>query len=103
MSRLRAPRPCRTSTAGGFRVKLPMMSPAEAEHHAYDATYHVFDSPLTRRLREEAYGEDIGQHSWVTAAELREDIPRLRLSVSSRLLDLGCGPCGPLTFIVSAV
>ncbi|HEY6930465.1 MAG TPA: class I SAM-dependent methyltransferase [Thermoanaerobaculia bacterium] len=56
-----------------------------------------------RQFRGEAYGEDIGQHSWVTAEELRGDIPRLALSRSSRLLDLGCGPCGPLTFVVSTV
>ncbi len=56
-----------------------------------------------RQLRQEAYGEDIGQHSWVVAAELREDISRLELARSSRFLDLGCGPCGPLTFILSSV
>jgi SAM-dependent methyltransferase len=56
-----------------------------------------------RRLRQEAYGRDIGQHSWVTAEELEEDIPRLQLSRASRLLDLGCGPCGPLTFVTSRV
>jgi SAM-dependent methyltransferase len=66
----------------------------------YDATYRDFDSPLKRRLRAEAYGEDIGQHSWVTASELRGDLPRLKLSPGSRLLDLGCGPCGPLTFLL---
>ena len=56
-----------------------------------------------RQLRREAYGEDIGQHSWVGADELRGDIHRLKLSPSSRLLDLGCGPCGPLTFILATV
>jgi SAM-dependent methyltransferase len=56
-----------------------------------------------QRLRQEAYGKDIGQHSWVTAEELEEDVPRLQLSRASRLLDLGCGPCGPLTFITSRV
>jgi SAM-dependent methyltransferase len=69
----------------------------------YDSLFLLFDSPLMRAFRGEAYGEDIGQHSWVTAEELRADIPRLALSRSSRLLDLGCGPCGPLTFVVSAV
>jgi len=69
----------------------------------YESFYEAFDTPLMRRLREEAYGEDIGQHSWVTAAELAEDIPRLALSGASRLLDIGCGPCGPLTFIVHRV
>ena len=56
-----------------------------------------------RRLRQEAYGkdQDIGQHSWVTAAELEHDLPRLALSRASRFLDLGCGPCGPLGFLTS--
>ena len=69
----------------------------------YASLYRDFDSPLMRRLRLEAYGEDIGQHSWVTAAELRADIPRLALRPSGHLLDLGCGPCGPLTFVVASV
>jgi SAM-dependent methyltransferase len=62
----------------------------------YDAIYAGFDSDLMRRVRREAYGEDLGQHSWVTAAELRADLVRLALGPASRLVDLGCGPCGPL-------
>jgi SAM-dependent methyltransferase len=69
----------------------------------YEAFYRDFDSPLMSAIRREAYGEDIGQHSWVAAEELRGDIVRLRLSPSSRFLDLGCGPCGPLTFVLNAV
>ena len=69
----------------------------------YESLYENFDSPLMRTLRREAYGEDIGQHSWVSADELRADMQRLNLSSSSRCLDLGCGPCGPLSFIVSTV
>ncbi|CAB3805480.1 SAM-dependent methyltransferase [Pararobbsia alpina] len=68
----------------------------------YDPVYAVFDSPLMRELRKEAYGEDVGQHSWVTADELRSDVPRLSLATSSRLLDVGCGPCGPLVFMVKS-
>ena len=67
----------------------------------YDKLYENFDSPLMRQLRSEAYGKDIGQHSWVTAEELLADISRLKLSPESRLLDLGCGPAGPLTFIAA--
>jgi SAM-dependent methyltransferase len=69
----------------------------------YDAFYETFDSPLMRRVRLEAYGQDIGQHSWATAEEVTEHIARLGLTAPSRLLDLGCGPGGPLTFIVSRV
>lgn len=69
----------------------------------YEAFYQAFDSPLMRQVRREAYGEDIGQHSWVTAHEMRADIVRLGLSPSSRFLDLGCGPGGPLTFILETV
>jgi len=65
----------------------------------YDKLYEQFDSPLMRQLRAEAYGQDIGQHSWVTAEELLADIPKLKLSPENRLLDLGCGPAGPLIFI----
>ena len=70
---------------------------------AYDRFYRDFDSPVMRQIRREAYGEDIGQHSWVTQEELCGDIERLRLSPSSRLVDLGCGPCGPLTLILDRV
>lgn len=69
----------------------------------YESFYREFDSPLMQQIRREAYGEDIGQHSWVTADEVRADIDRLKLSPSSRLVDLGCGPCGPLTFVLATV
>ncbi len=70
---------------------------------SYQSVYEEFDSPLMSRLRSEAYGEDIGQHSWVTGDDLRRDVARLKLSREGKLLDLGCGPCGPLTFIMKTV
>jgi 2-polyprenyl-3-methyl-5-hydroxy-6-metoxy-1,4-benzoquinol methylase len=77
-----------------FHVTAPEHSSAKG----YDPLYAAFDSPLMRQLRHEAYGEDIGQHSWVTADELQSDMGRLSLTTFSRLLDVGCGPCGPLVF-----
>jgi SAM-dependent methyltransferase len=65
----------------------------------YEAFYRNFDLPVMRQFRIEAYGEDLGQHSWVSAEELRSDIQRLRLSSSSLLMDLGCGPGGILAFV----
>jgi SAM-dependent methyltransferase len=80
-----------------------MTSPPKSGAPGYDDSYRAFDSPLLRQLRSEGYGRDIGQHSWVTAEELEDDIARLRLTPSTRLLDLGCGPGGPLTFLVGLV
>lgn len=65
----------------------------------YDQVYRGFDHPLAQQIRREAYGTDIGQHSWVTADELRADAVGLALRATSRLLDLGCGPAGPLSFL----
>lgn len=80
-----------------------MNDPRKPEAGPYDNLYREFDSTLSRQIRKEAYGDDIGQHSWVTAEELEEDITRLRLTRASRLLDLGCGPGGPLTFLINRV
>ena len=80
-----------------------MTEPAAETNEGYDQPYADFYSPLKRQLREEAYGEDIGQHSWVTAAELRGDVERLGLLPSSVVLDLGCGPGGPLAFVLKAI
>ena len=77
-----------------------MESADESRIAGYDALYRDFDSPVMRQFRQDAYGEDIGQHSWVGADEVRADIDRLSLSRTTRLLDLGCGPCGPLTFFL---
>ena len=76
-----------------------LVSPSESSFLHYDDLYRDFDSPLMQQLRRDAYGEDIGQHSWVTADELKPDVARLNLGPASRLLDLGCGAGGPLAFV----
>ena len=80
-----------------------MTTPPDKNKKGYDQPYAEFDTPLMRQMRQEAYGEDIGQHSWVTVDELRSDIDRLALSSSSRLLDLGCGPGGPIAFMLKGI
>ena len=80
-----------------------MTASSEAHHTHYDRLYQTFDSPLMQRVRREAYAQDIGQNSWVSAEEMEQAIGRLNLRSSSRLLDLGCGPGGPLTFVVARV
>jgi SAM-dependent methyltransferase len=80
-----------------------LVSANEPANRGYDRLYQDFDSPLARQIRAEAYGKDIGQHSWVTAEELENHVTRLNLAPASRLLDLGCGPGGPLAFVVGMV
>jgi SAM-dependent methyltransferase len=80
-----------------------MRTADDSNRDGYEILYREFNSPLMRQVRCEAYGEDIGQHSWVGVEELRSDIPRLKLAAGSRLLDLGCGPCGPLASILASV
>ena len=67
----------------------------------YAAVYSQFDSPLIRKVRSEAFEEDIGQHSWIVAGELRQYLDWLSLSATDRVLDFGCGPAGPLTYLVT--
>ena len=76
-----------------------MNSPTNPDGRGYEQLFSDFDSPLMQRVRREAYGRDIGQHSWILVEELEQYVPQLLLTSQSRLLDLGCGPCGPLVFI----
>jgi SAM-dependent methyltransferase len=92
------------STSVPHSGKENVMSPhPDSRPDGYEAYYREFDTPLMQDMRREAYLEDIGQHSWVSAEELRGDIARLALKPTSRFLDLGCGPGGPLTFVIQQV
>lgn len=62
----------------------------------YDAHYAGFASNLYREIRSEAFGEDLGQNSWITAAELLRFTEWLRLEPGGRLLDVACGSGGPV-------
>ncbi|MDH3377786.1 MAG: class I SAM-dependent methyltransferase [Gammaproteobacteria bacterium] len=66
----------------------------------YASTYAFLDSPLIQKIRAEVFDHDIGQHSWTTVTELDEFLVDLELTESGRLLDFGCGPGGPLTYLV---
>lgn len=77
-----------------------MDMPKQSRADRYESFYRQVDSPLMQKIRRETFGEDIGLHSWGNADEVRADIARLGISSSSRIVDLGCGPCGPLTFIL---
>jgi len=66
----------------------------------YDSVYGHFGRELAARMRAEAFGEDIGQNSWLTAEELRMFCGWLELDRSSALLEIASGSGGPALFVV---
>jgi 2-polyprenyl-3-methyl-5-hydroxy-6-metoxy-1,4-benzoquinol methylase len=68
-------------------------SPAGCGH--YDANYGNFQTDLYEAIRREAFGDDIGQNSWLTADELSGFLTWLDLTPGKTLLDVGCGAGGP--------
>jgi len=61
----------------------------------YDANYGNFQTDLYGEIRREAFGEDIGQNSWLTADEQDGFLGWLRLAAGKALLDVACGAGGP--------
>jgi cyclopropane fatty-acyl-phospholipid synthase-like methyltransferase len=61
----------------------------------YDTNYGNFDTELYSEIRREAFGEDIGQNSWVTTDEQDRFLSWLDLSPGKVLLDVACGAGGP--------
>jgi 2-polyprenyl-3-methyl-5-hydroxy-6-metoxy-1,4-benzoquinol methylase len=64
-------------------------------HAHYDTTYGNFQSALYEEIRCEAFGEDIGQQSWLTADEQDTFLTWLHLASGKSLLDVACGAGGP--------
>jgi 2-polyprenyl-3-methyl-5-hydroxy-6-metoxy-1,4-benzoquinol methylase len=62
----------------------------------YDANYGNFQTQLYAEIRRDAFGEDIGQSSWLTADEQDKFLGWLNLSPGKILLDVGCGSGGPV-------
>jgi len=73
---------------------LSILSLIKPDSH-YDANYGNFQMELYEQIRRDAFGEDIGQNSWLTAAELDRFLSWLNLSAGKSLLDAACGAGGP--------
>jgi cyclopropane fatty-acyl-phospholipid synthase-like methyltransferase len=67
---------------------------AEVAEH-YSAQYGQFAVDVHASVRRAAFGQDVGQNSWVTVDELEQFSSWLDLRASSRLLDVACGSGGP--------
>ena len=61
----------------------------------YHANYGNFQTELYAEIRREAFGEDIGQNSWLTADEQDRFLIWLQLGAGKKLLDVACGAGGP--------
>jgi cyclopropane fatty-acyl-phospholipid synthase-like methyltransferase len=61
----------------------------------YNANYGSFQTELYAQIRHEAFGEDIGQNSWLTSDEQDRFLEWLDLSPGKTLLDVACGAGGP--------
>lgn len=61
----------------------------------YDSTYANFAAEVYGEVRAEAFGEDLGQNSWLTADELRRFAEWSHIGPDTRVLDVGCGSGGP--------
>lgn len=63
------------------------------------STYANFERAVLSQVREETYGEDIGQFSWLTADEFRRFCHWLDLGPGSHVLEVACGSGGPALFM----
>src|SRR4051794_14524382 len=57
----------------------------------YNSSYGNYEAAVYRQIRTAAYGQDLGQTSWVTTEESQEIPGLLALTSSSRVLEIGCG------------
>ena len=74
------------------------MASADDDTRFYDTTYGRFADGLYASIRREAFGEDIGQSSWLTADEQRRFCDWLGLGPSTELLEVASGSGGPALF-----
>jgi cyclopropane fatty-acyl-phospholipid synthase-like methyltransferase len=67
----------------------------------YDNVYGDFASNAELVVRREAFGEDLGQSSWLTAAEWLEFADLLAVSRDSEVLEVGSGSGGPAVYLAA--
>jgi cyclopropane fatty-acyl-phospholipid synthase-like methyltransferase len=68
----------------------------------YDNVYADFASNAEFAVRKEAYGEDLGQSSWLTAGEWLEFADQLGVAPGADVLEVGSGSGGPAVYLATA-
>ena len=65
----------------------------------FDNTYSNFTEQVLAAIREETFGKDIGQNSWLTADEYDRFISWLRLDSGQHVLEVASGSGGPSRYL----
>jgi cyclopropane fatty-acyl-phospholipid synthase-like methyltransferase len=65
----------------------------------YNSTYGNFEQWVLAEIRQETYGEDIGQNSWITADEFDTFYSWLNLSAGDHVLEIASGSGGPALYL----
>ena len=68
----------------------------------YNNVYADFDGRVEAAVRGRAFGDDIGQSSWITAAEWLGFADRTLIGPASRVLEVGSGSGGPAVYLAAA-
>ena len=65
----------------------------------FDNTYSNFTKQVLQAIREETFGRDIGQNSWLTAEEYDRFISWLKLLPGDHALEVASGSGGPARYL----
>jgi SAM-dependent methyltransferase len=68
----------------------------------YNNVYADFGSRAEAAVRHYAFGEDIGQSSWLTAAEWLRFADQAQVREDGRVLEVGSGSGGPAVYLAAA-
>ncbi len=68
----------------------------------YDNVYSDFASDVELAVRREAWGEDLGQSSWLTAGEWLGFADQLGVGPGTDVLEVGSGSGGPAVYLAAA-
>jgi SAM-dependent methyltransferase len=75
---------------------------AEPHVDLYDNVYTDFESRAEAEVRRQAFGEDIGQSSWLTATDWLRFADLTQVRTESHVLEVGSGSGGPAVYLAAA-